>query len=61
MIRRRTKPFTDCDKKFKHLNKHCSLEFTIKKQAQWPDSLKTLGINEVKYFNFEDNFPEKTD
>lgn len=50
MIRRRTKAFTDCDETFKHLNKHCSLEFTIKKQALWPDILKTLGINDVKYF-----------
>lgn len=54
IIRRRTKTFTDCKGKFKHLNKHCSLEFTIKKQAQWPDVLKTLGINKV-------NFSEKTD
>lgn len=59
--RRRTKTFTDCKKRFKHLNKHCALELTIKKQAEWPDVLKTLGISEVKYFNFEENFPEKTD
>lgn len=58
MVRRRTKAFTDCDKKFKHLNKHCSLEFTIKKQALWPDSLTNLGINKV---NFYENFPKKTD
>jgi transposase-like protein len=57
MIRRRTKAFTDCSKKFKHLNKHCSLEFTIKKQATWPDSLTNLGINRVKFY---ENFPEKT-
>jgi transposase-like protein len=61
MIRRRTKTFTDCDKKFKHLNKHASLEFTIKKQAQWPDSLTQLGINRVEYFNLNEKFPEKTD
>ena len=54
MIRRRTKTFTDCKEKFKHLNKHCSLEFTIKKQAQWPATLTNLGINRVKFF-------EKTD
>jgi len=36
MIRRRTKPFTDCDKPFKHLNGKCSLEMSIKKQAEWP-------------------------
>ena len=53
-IRRRTKKLTDCEEKFKHLNKHCSLEFTIKKQAQWPDSLKNLGINKIYFY-------EKTD
>ena len=35
-IRRRTKSFTDCRGKFKHLNGKCSLEITIKKQAIWP-------------------------
>ena len=54
MIRRRTKTFTDCKEKFKHLNKHSSLEFTIKKQALWPEQLTNLGINKV-------NFYEKTD
>ncbi len=49
-IRRRTKTLTDCDTKFKHLNKHCSLEFTIKKQAQWPDILTKLGIKRIKFF-----------
>lgn len=48
LIRRRTKPLTDCKTKFKHLNKHASLEFTIKKQAQWPDILTDLGISAVK-------------
>jgi transposase-like protein len=61
IIRRRTKKFTDCKGKFKPLNKHCALEFTIKKQAQWPEVLKGLGINRVNYFDFEENFPEKTD
>lgn len=37
LIRRRTKPFTDCGPKFKHLNGTCSLQMSIKKQAQWPD------------------------
>ena len=37
MLRRRTKPFTDCDRQFKHLNGKCSMEMTIKKQAQWPE------------------------
>ena len=54
MIRRRTKTFTDCKAKFKYLNKHCSLEFTIKKQAHWPEQLIKLGINKVTFF-------EKTD
>ncbi len=61
IIRRRTKKFTDCKGKFKHLNKHCALEFTIKKQAQWPIVLKDLGINRVNYFDFEENFSEKSD
>ena len=50
LIRSRTKPLTDCKSKFKHLNKHASLELTIKKQAQWPDSLTNLGIKKIKYF-----------
>lgn len=54
LIRRRTKTLTDCEEKFKHLNKHCSLEFTIKKQAVWPEVLKKLGINKI-------NFSEKSD
>lgn len=45
LIRRRTKKLTDCKKKFKYLNQHYSLEFTIKKQAQWPEQLIKLGIN----------------
>jgi hypothetical protein len=54
LIRRRTKTLTDCDKKFKHLNKHSSLEFTIKKQAIWPDILTNLGLNKI-------NFSEKSE
>ena len=34
---------------------------SIKKQAQWPDILKNLGIDKVIYFDFNENFPEKTD
>lgn len=60
MIRRRTKALTDCQEKFKHLNKHASLEFTIKKQARWPEQLTILGINRVKYFNPNENFAEKS-
>lgn len=43
IIRRRTKPFTDCDDPFKHLNGNCSLEMSMKKQAKWPD---ILGVQE---------------
>ena len=49
LIRRRTKILTDCKGKFKLLNKHCSLEFTIKKQAPWPDALTKLGIKPIKF------------
>ncbi len=54
LIRRRTKLLTDCEGKFKHLNKHCSLELTIKKQALWPEILTTLGVKAVNFF--EKNF-----
>ena len=54
LIRRRTKALTDCETKFKHLNKHCSLEFTIKKQAHWPDILETLGIHKIYFFEKSD-------
>ena len=54
LIRRRTKILTDCEGKFKHLNKHCSLEFTIKKQAEWPDILTNLGIKPIKFFQKSD-------
>lgn len=37
LVRRRTKPFTDCEVKFKKLNGKTSLEMTLKKQAEWPD------------------------
>lgn len=60
IIRRRTKKFTDCKGKIKKLNKHAALELTIKKQAPWPDVLKDLGISKVNYFDFDENFPEKT-
>lgn len=50
LVRRRTKTLTDCQGKFKPLNKHVSLELTIKKQARWPDVLTNLGIKKVKYW-----------
>jgi len=37
LIRRRTRPFTSCERKFAKLNHKSSLEMTIKKQAKWPD------------------------
>jgi transposase-like protein len=39
VVWRRTKTLTDCGPTFKHLNGHCSLELTIKKQALWPEIL----------------------
>lgn len=39
VLRRRTKPFTDCRGKFKYLNGKCSLQMTIKKQVEWPEML----------------------
>jgi len=54
LIRRRTKKFTDCKGKFKYLNKHCSLEFTIKKQAAWPEGLTKLGIKIINFFQKSD-------
>lgn len=37
LIRRRTKPFTDCEKPFDHFNGLMPLQNSIKKQAKWPD------------------------
>lgn len=39
LLRRRTKAFTDCSPKFKHLNGKSSLQMSIKKQACWPEIL----------------------
>lgn len=39
LLRRKTKPFTDCGPKFKHLNGKNSLQISIKKSADWPDIL----------------------
>ena len=36
IIRRRTKTFTDCSLKFKHLNGKTSLELALKNPAEWP-------------------------
>lgn len=45
LIRRRTKPLTDCQEKFKKLNGFCSLQLTLKKQASWP---VILGVKRPK-------------
>ncbi len=37
LVRRRTKPLTDCDQKFKYLNGKCSLERTLKRGGEWPE------------------------
>ena len=39
LLRRRTKPFTDCGPKFNHLNGKSSLQMSIKKSANWPNIL----------------------
>lgn len=39
LLRRRTKPFTDCGPKFKHLNGKSSLEIALKLNAPWPEIL----------------------
>ena len=36
LIRRRTKPFTDCNPPFTHFNGTMPLQNTLKKQASWP-------------------------
>ncbi len=45
LLRRRTKSFTDCSLKFKHLNGKSSLQMSIKKQARWPE---ILGVKTPK-------------
>lgn len=42
MIRRRTKPFTDCQEPFKHLNGKMSLEMSMKKDADVASILKKI-------------------
>lgn len=44
VLRRRTKSFTDCSQKFKHLNGKCSLEMTLKKQASLPEILAKYAL-----------------
>jgi len=45
MVRRRTKSFTDCGEPFKHLNGFCSLQMSMKKEAEWP---QILGVKKPK-------------
>lgn len=45
MLRRRTKTFTDCGPKFKHLNGKCSLQVSLKPSLQLPH---ILGIQQPK-------------
>lgn len=44
LLRRRTKQFTDCKTKFKHLNGSCGLELTIKKPAILPEILPQKAL-----------------
>lgn len=48
MIRRRTKPFTDCEEPFKHLNGRCSLEIVLKPGMEFPS---ILGVKSPKFRN----------
>ena len=45
LIRRRTKKFTDCSPKFKHLNGKCSLQVSLKPQTEFPE---ILGVKQPK-------------
>jgi len=45
LLRRRTKSFTDCDTKFKHLNGKCSLQLSLERLTEWPE---ILGIKAPK-------------
>jgi len=48
LIKRRTKPFTDCGHPFKHLNGFCSLQMTISPNLPWP---KILDLSPPKTWN----------
>lgn len=48
LIRRRTKPFTDCEGQFKKFNGTLPLQNSIKKQAPWPD---IRGVQQPKDTN----------
>ena len=42
MLRRRTKPFTDCAKPFKHLNGKMSIQMSLKKEKRLDEVLKLI-------------------
>ena len=44
MIRRRTKPFTDCERPFKHLNGVCSIEKTMRSGTTLKEIFRFLNI-----------------
>jgi hypothetical protein len=43
-LRRRSKPFIDCEGKFKHLNGKCSLEMTVKKRTKLSDIISKYQL-----------------
>lgn len=45
LLRRRTKKFTDCSPKFKHLNGKCSLQISLKQNLKFPE---ILGVQAPK-------------
>lgn len=59
VLRRRTKKFTDCDQKFKHLNGKCSLEMTIKKQPLWANILQKLYGSKTKISEIQEPKSER--
>ena len=42
-LRRRTKPYTDCEGKFRHLNGKSSLDQSLKNKTQFPTLFKKPG------------------
>ena len=44
LIRRRTKPLTDCKTKFKKLNGFASLQFTIADPKSWPTKIAGIKL-----------------
>lgn len=48
MVRRRTKPFTDCEYPFTHLNNKCSLEVSLKEGFDYVDVYTEIIMNVKK-------------